>query len=453
MTTIEMILVDLIDPHPHNPRRDLGDLTELAESIKVQGLQQNLLVVPKTKEWGETDTPAGKVPVPIDGDGRYQCVIGHRRLAAAKLAGLVKVPAAVREISPAAQLELMLLENVQRRDLTFIEEAEGYQELLDLGVKVREIAKRTGRSQKTVTARLQLLKLSAEAQEKVHTGQATLEDAAEVAALSSHPELQAQVASYLGSSNFKWQLSEAKGQIKREAKREPLLARLAQLGIAEITPEEKEAGTASLGSVETAAEVDKLLARFPDVDPTAMRYRAVDWMDGVFISKLALRDLDAEAERVAERMAQQEESERGRAEAEALFTLRDEWVRSYIARKRTAAKDQLAIVAAVAPFVLTSGLGIGRWQLANFLGASQTDSQEVVDQILAERYPDLAPTCMLLLAFHLGAGTPWSDAYRWPIYGVLYGLLEQLGYPVNDAERARLTPPADEPDEDEESAS
>jgi len=92
MPEIRLIPVDLIDPHPHNPRRDLGDLTELAASIKAHGIRQNLLLTP----WGE--------------EGRYRAVIGHRRLSAARLAGLTEVPAAVDDsLSAEGQLELMLL--------------------------------------------------------------------------------------------------------------------------------------------------------------------------------------------------------------------------------------------------------------------------------------------------------------------------------------------------------
>lgn len=91
METIKQISIELIDPHPENPRKNLGNLTELAESIKANGIMQNLTVVPK------------------DG-GRYLAVIGHRRLAAAKLAGLETVPCAVVDMDRKAQLSTMLLE-------------------------------------------------------------------------------------------------------------------------------------------------------------------------------------------------------------------------------------------------------------------------------------------------------------------------------------------------------
>lgn len=111
---VVMLETALIDPNPANPRRDVGDVGELADSIRAQGIRQNLLVVPAP-------------------EGRFTLVIGHRRLEAAKLAGLERVPAVVAELDEREQRELMLVENSQRTDLTVVEEADGYQGLLDLG--------------------------------------------------------------------------------------------------------------------------------------------------------------------------------------------------------------------------------------------------------------------------------------------------------------------------------
>ena len=182
------VLVDVaqLRPHPGNPRRDLGDLTELADSIRAHGVRQNLLVVP------DPDEP-----------GAYRLVIGHRRTAAARLAGVTALPAVVdAALTPAEQLELMLLENLQRADLTAIEEADAYQGLLDLGMDAAAIAKTTGRSRSTVTARLRLRGLPAAAQEMVHSHQATLDDAARLLDFTGHPDVQAQLVDRLGDRDF-----------------------------------------------------------------------------------------------------------------------------------------------------------------------------------------------------------------------------------------------------------
>ena len=131
--TIENLQVDDLHANPNNPRKQVGDIDELASSIRSQGIKQPLLVTPN----GETD---------IDGHKQYRVVIGHRRLAAAKQSGLSTVPAIVEEMDARREREIMLVENTQRSDLTPIEEADGYQGLLDLGVGVKEMAEKTGRS-------------------------------------------------------------------------------------------------------------------------------------------------------------------------------------------------------------------------------------------------------------------------------------------------------------------
>lgn len=140
MNQIVMIPIERIKPHPHNPRQELGDLTELADSIKSKGIMQNLTVVD-------------------DGDGSYTAVIGHRRLAAAKQAGLTEVPCAIAEMDEGEQLATMLLENMQRSDLTVYEQAEGVQLLLDMDFSVADIAQKTGFSESTVRRRAKLTTL------------------------------------------------------------------------------------------------------------------------------------------------------------------------------------------------------------------------------------------------------------------------------------------------------
>ncbi|MBR3243996.1 MAG: ParB/RepB/Spo0J family partition protein, partial [Parasporobacterium sp.] len=118
----EFIQIDINDliPHPDNPRKDLGDLAELTESIRTNGILQNLTVVK-------------------DGD-KYKVIIGHRRLAAAKAAGLTELPCTVADMDERQQLCTMMEENMQRQDLTIPEQAYGFQYMLDLGETVSSIA-------------------------------------------------------------------------------------------------------------------------------------------------------------------------------------------------------------------------------------------------------------------------------------------------------------------------
>ena len=172
MNDIVNIGIEYIHPHPKNPRKDLGDLTEMVESIKKLGVMQNLTVIPM--ELLDPDAT-------IDMEGRhYIALIGHRRLAAAKLAGLKELPCRVIElISQREQISTMLEENMQRNDLTIWEQANGFQMMLDLGDTEAQIAEKTGFSKTTIRHRLNIAKLNQEElqkKEKDENFQLTLKD-------------------------------------------------------------------------------------------------------------------------------------------------------------------------------------------------------------------------------------------------------------------------------------
>ena len=137
---LQNIKINKIRGHANNPRKDLGDLTELTESIKQNGILQNLTVVKNSFD-------------------NYVVIIGHRRLAAAKQAGLETVPCIITEMTKKEQIATMLTENMQREDLTVYEQAQGFQMMLDLGETVNDISRETGLSDTTVRRRVKLLDL------------------------------------------------------------------------------------------------------------------------------------------------------------------------------------------------------------------------------------------------------------------------------------------------------
>lgn len=157
--TLTTIAIEKLHPHPDNPRKVLGNIDELAESIKASGILQNLTVVPMNDDWTE-----------------FTVIIGHRRLAAAKQAGLTELPCAVVEMTEKEQLSTMLTENMQRSDLTVYEEAKGCQLLLDLGDTVAEVAEKTGFSESKIRRRVKLCELDEEAFKESQIRQPTLQD-------------------------------------------------------------------------------------------------------------------------------------------------------------------------------------------------------------------------------------------------------------------------------------
>ena len=133
-----------LEPHPDNPRKDLGDLSELAASIQKQGLLQNLTVVPSP-----------------DAPDKYRIVIGHRRFNASAIAGLDELPCIIDEkMTYPEQIAVMMSENIQRNDLTITEKVGGVQMMMDLGMDVNEISGNTGISDTTVRRYAKIGKLN-----------------------------------------------------------------------------------------------------------------------------------------------------------------------------------------------------------------------------------------------------------------------------------------------------
>lgn len=199
--------VDKLIPHPDNPRKDLGDLTELADSIKANGILQNLTVVP-------TDANCETFTV----------VIGHRRLAAAKLAGLQEVPCVIADMDAKEQVRTMLLENMQRSDLTVYEQAQGFQMMLDMGDSVEEIAAKSGFSKATVRRRVKMLELDQDTLKTVSERQISLADFDELAKIEN-PKARNDCLAEIGTANFKQSVAT---QLRKQAvkKNLPLVKKL-----------------------------------------------------------------------------------------------------------------------------------------------------------------------------------------------------------------------------------
>lgn len=231
MTTsgITNINAKLIHQHPDNPRKDLGDLTELSESIKKKGIMQNLTVVPG--HWDENRAHH---------EEGYTLIIGHRRFAAGKMAGVTMYPCRiVQDMSYKDQVGTMLEENMQRIDLTVLEQAEGFQMMFNLGDTEEQIAEKTGFSRTTVRRRLEIAKLDRDLVkelsriEDVETRNRILKDAAD-------------------SRQIKWKVEAEIKNKEREKNKKIIVELLEEAGIKKATKEiEKKKYTAELKDVKT----------------------------------------------------------------------------------------------------------------------------------------------------------------------------------------------------------
>ncbi|HEY7416444.1 MAG TPA: ParB/RepB/Spo0J family partition protein [Ktedonobacteraceae bacterium] len=174
---VPLIPIESIIPNPRQPRRTFRDddpaLLELSASIHEHGLLQPIVITNLDKQgiskdggWlsDEIETASNGAPVP---EGvQYQIIAGERRWRAARMAGLAKVPAVIKDVTPQQMLELALIENIQRSDLNPIEEALAYQALIqDFGLTQEMVAKQVGRDRTTITNSLRLLQLAPKVRE------------------------------------------------------------------------------------------------------------------------------------------------------------------------------------------------------------------------------------------------------------------------------------------------
>ena len=171
---VDEVPLDHIRPNPYQPRRHMDDagLQELAASIREHGILQPVLV---------TET--------LDG---YQLIAGERRVRASRLAGLQRIPALIRQLADRDQLEVALVENVQRADLDPIEEALAYRQLIDeFGMTQEQVSDRVGKARATVANTLRLLDLHGDVQSAIVDGRITEGHGRALAGLP--PDGQAQV--------------------------------------------------------------------------------------------------------------------------------------------------------------------------------------------------------------------------------------------------------------------
>lgn len=200
--------LDRIKPNPKQPRMNIenASLDRLADSLRQSGVLQPILVRRNHEGW-------------------YEIVAGERRWRAAQRAGLATIPAVVRVLSDAESFEIALIENLQREDLSPIERAAAYQQLIDiLGVHPEELARRLGESRANIINYLRLLKLSDEIQSMIASGQLGMGQARALAGID-YPQKQLALAKLAVRRNLSVrqveQLAKSAGEQTETATPEP----------------------------------------------------------------------------------------------------------------------------------------------------------------------------------------------------------------------------------------
>lgn len=214
--------VSQLEHHPDNPRKELGDLTELADSIGKKGVMQNLTIIPQECR----DLPVEQQPgmSQIRMDATFYVLIGNRRMEAAKQAGLKTLPCRIiTGLSKKDQIAIMLEENMQRNDLTIKEQGDSFQLMLDLGDSVEDIREKTGFSKSTIYHRLNIAKLDGDIlqeKEEDESFQLTMADMYALEKIESVEKRNEVLKKATGSSNLRYLADQAADEEKEEKRLE-----------------------------------------------------------------------------------------------------------------------------------------------------------------------------------------------------------------------------------------
>lgn len=430
------IPVEQLYPHPDNPRKDLGDLTELADSIKANGVLQNLTVVPRTVTGEITGETWQK---------GYTVVIGHRRHAAAKLASLKEVPCVISDMSLQDQVRTMLMENIQRSDLTLYEQAQGFQMMLNLGDSVDEIARKSGFSQTTVRRRVKLLELDQQKFKKSVERGANLMDYMELDKIED-PKLKNEVLDAIGTNNFRQRLASA---IETEKDRKLIAERVRDLSTFATQVETIDHSTMRYVRNYGAWNKKDKVVRPDDSDTVAYYFRVCEHEVDLYRQKIEESE-DAEAAARAEQI--RTEIEHRRAELESISKAAYRARRSFIKDFSAAKKNAATICRFVAGVLLREHDDPDDYVMSELLGVGIDGETDEIDAAAFEERSKASPEYTIFVTAYSAFDAEDVNYFWWhwdaeksgmvctyeknEKLDFLYEILSEMGYEMSDEEKA-----------------
>lgn len=430
---IQEIELSKLKIHPKNVRKTYRGIDELAESIKAQGIRQNLTVV--------------KNP---EGFGTYWVVIGNRRLKAAIKAGIKTAPCEVVEMDEKEQLETMLLENMQRDDLTIYEQAQGFQMVLDLGETEEGLAEKTGFSKTTIRRRLNIAKLDQEAlQEKEAEGefQLSLSDLYELEKIKSVEKRNEILKGARNSREITSNVQRIISEEKQKAVEKKILSLLKKAGIEEAPEKAKmEIYTNKWETVKTyslRSDAPKKLDIQKEEKETLYYLKYYSEVKVIRKAKKQKRELTPEEKRRAERDSRKK---RVKAMAKEMAACRRDFILDIIAGKIKPLENDGDAMRKMWDVMRKGSSYVSDSSISSFLiGKSSYDSTEEEKKDAAERIENLSVTELTLITAYNGTESlelsEWTGDFNKRSAGILkefYEVLMMYGFTYNSDDEVKL---------------
>lgn len=447
-----------IYPHPDNPRKDLGDLSELAKSIETNGIMQNLTVIPGHKmtdeEWAELgreckENPTEELRDAINSgwvNSGYTLIIGHRRHAAAKMADLKELPCRiVKGLSYREQVAIMLEENMQRNDLTIYEQAQGFQMMLDLGETEESIAEKTGFSKTTIKRRLNIAKLDQgliKKKTKDNCFQLSLTD---LYALEKIEDIETRNKVLKEATNHQqliWKVENAVIEAKRKKTEDAIIAKLTELGVKKAP---KKAEGELYGSKWDTVKEFSLDKKVPE--KIALKGKELYWLRWGSLIKVIKKNTKQEktqSEHGIKRKQIDANKKAINAKAKQAAVQMKEFVRAF-ATNKLAPREQDWHKEAVWEMLLDNGAYVGRNKIIGFLLDKESwqvskEDREATKETVSKMKMYQQMLCVLMygMAIELADYNCYYEQDKGRCIMAIYDFLTQFGFTFDSDEYEQI---------------
>lgn len=433
---IQDIAIEKLKIHPKNVRKTYTGIEELADSIKAKGILQNLTVV--------------KAP---DDSESYWVVIGNRRLTAARAAGIKTLPCAVVEMSEKDQISTMLLENMQRNDLSVCEQAQGFQLMLDFGETEQTISEKTGFSRTTVRHRLNLAKLDQEllAEREENEGfQMSLTDLYELEKVKDIEERNKILAHASNSRELKWSVERTVRAEKENQAAGEIIEKLEEKGVKPAPEKAKEQRWSGKWedvkhiNINTWGEESSKTIDLPETTDQFYYYR---YFSDIYVVKKHIKEEPVLSEGEKHRKQIEQNKRKIKSILKEMKKVRNSFILRIIDGTLTAPKeyDAQADLWKLYMNLVCSGSGVYRNRIYEFYGIDNEyeTKEEEKKRIIAEFKALTQEKQMLILLS--AASEPYEPADYWGHYKDdmetlrdFYKILERYGFSFGSLEEMKI---------------